>query len=132
MSSSYSFGTTLKHTTLADARPVVQAALKEVGFGVLTEIDLAGTLKAKVGADHPPHVILGACNPKLANQAVTAEPGIALMLPCNVTLRQVGDDVEVLFVDPAAMFQVVEHPGLHEVASEADRLLRQACSDLTA
>jgi len=132
MSTSYAFGTTLASTTLDAARPRVTAALKEVGFGVLTEIDLSGTLKKKVGAEHPPHVILGACNPKLADQAVSAEPSIALMLPCNVTLRQDGDDVEVLFVDPSAMFRVVDHPGLQQVADEAERLLRQASSALSA
>lgn len=129
---SLGFGTTLPSTTLDAARPRVEAALKNHGFGVLTFIDLAGTLKAKLDADHDPHVILGACNPKLADRAVRAVPEISLMLPCNVTLRQVGDDVRVDFLDPKLMFQVLDEPALNEVATEAEALLRAACEDLAS
>ena len=130
--SSYGFGTTLTNTTVEAAQPVVEAALKAEGFGVLTFIDLAATLKAKIGADHAPHVILGACNPPLADRALKAEPGIGLMLPCNVTLRQVGDDVKVLVIDPNVMFTIVEADELKAVAAEADQRLRRAVAALQA
>jgi uncharacterized protein (DUF302 family) len=126
----YGFGTTLRGTTVDAARPLVEAALKTEGFGVLTFIDIAATLKAKIGADHAPHVILGACNPPLAHRALLAEPGIGLMLPCNVTLRQDGDDVRVLVIDPNVMFTIVDTPELRAVAAEADERLRRAVAAL--
>src|SRR6476661_9577149 len=85
----------------------VRAALGEQGFGVLTEIDLAATLEAKIGADIPPQVILGACRPTLAHAALQAEPSIGLLLPCNVVVRAVDDATTIVeILDPAIMISV--------------------------
>ena len=99
-------------------------ALAAQGFGVLTEIDMQATLKAKIGADIAPQVILGACRPPLAHVAILAEPSIGLLLPCNVVVRSVaGDRTRVETIDPAIMVSVTGNPGLQAVATEArDRL----------
>jgi uncharacterized protein (DUF302 family) len=100
----------------------VRAALAEVGFGVLTEIDLAATLKDKLGVDLAPQVILGACRPPLAYAAVQADPSIAAVLPCNVVVRSVGDATTVVEAfDPAAMMALAGNAALDEVAADAGR-----------
>ncbi|MDN5716593.1 MAG: DUF302 domain-containing protein [Janibacter sp.] len=102
-------------------------ALADQGFGVLTEIDLAATLKAKVGADIAPQVILGACRPQLAEQAVAAEASIGLLLPCNVVVRANDDGRTIVeAVDPGMMVGVTGNEGLQAVAQEADSRLRAA------
>ena len=102
-------------------------ALADQGFGVLTEIDLAATLKAKVGADIAPQVILGACRPQLAEQAVAAEASIGLLLPCNVVVRANDDGRTIVeAVDPGMMVGVTGNEGLQAVAQEADTRLRAA------
>lgn len=83
-------------------------ALKAQGFGVLTEIDVQKTLEEKLGADFEPYLILGACNPNLAHQALSADRSIGLLLPCNVVLRVSGENVEVSILDPEVMFSVVD------------------------
>lgn len=94
-------------------------ALKSEGFGVLTEIDLAATLKAKLNKDHLPHLILGACNPSYAHQVVTLEPYISTMLPCNVTIRQLSDGkFEVAAIDPAAAMGAVDNAAVKPLAME--------------
>lgn len=104
----------------------VIAKLKEQGFGVLTEIDMKTTLKNKIGVDIMRYEILGACNPPFAYQAVTAEENIGLMLPCNVVLKEVGDDqVEVSAVDPIASMQAVKNDSLGEVAQQVQDKLKQ-------
>ncbi|NYF98325.1 DUF302 domain-containing protein [Janibacter cremeus] len=106
-------------------------ALADQGFGVLTEIDLAATLKAKVGADIDPHVILGACRPQLAEKAVAQEASIGLLLPCNIVVRADGNRrtlVEAL--DPDVMVGVTENEQLKDVASEARTRLDAALTAL--
>lgn len=101
-------------------------ALKVEGFGVLTEIDVRETLKKKIGVDFPPYKILGACNPSLAHRALTTAPEVGLLLPCNVTVRQLDTgEVEVGLVDPIAMLGVVSVPELQQVADEAAARLKR-------
>jgi len=97
----------------------VRGSLAEQGFGVLTEIDVAATLKAKLDVDVPAQVILGACRPQLAHRALDAVPSIAALLPCNVVVRDVGGSTLVEAVDPDAMLQVADDETLREVAAEA-------------
>ena len=102
-------------------------ALKAQGFGVLTEIDVAATLKTKIGVDFRPYRILGACNPKLAHEALTAEPDIGLMLPCNVVVQDAGAGrTQVSAIDPVASMMAVENPRLREAATHVQGLLRAA------
>jgi len=122
-----SFGHTrrLRGVSFANAVQATRDALATQGFGVLTEIDVAATLKAKLGADLPPYLILGACNPPLAHQAIAAIPGIGLLLPCNVVVAQEGDDVVVSTVNAKEMFRVVDDPALVPIAADVDaRLVR--------
>lgn len=101
----------------------IRAALGEQGFGVLTEIDVAATLKAKIGVDRAPLKILGACNPHLANRALELDPSVALLLPCNVTLEAVDGGTRVAAVDP---MELMDDPGFAELATEARGKLRAA------
>jgi len=107
-----------------DIRSRVVEELQKVGFGVLTEIDVAATLKKKIDVDRRPYLILGACNPKLANQAINADPDIGLLLPCNVVLREEQDgSVTVAFMDPAAVLGLVDKQGVEQLAGEVRALL---------
>lgn len=111
----------------------VRAALAEQGFGVLTEIDLAATLKAKLDVDVAPQVILGACRPQLAYAALQSEPSIAAVLPCNVVVRSLTEATTVVEVfDPAAMMGLADNPALDDVADEAGRRLSAALDSLEA
>lgn len=108
----------------------VKAALQEQGFGTLTEIDLAATMKDKLDVDVEPYVILGACNPELAHRALEADRSIGALLPCNVVVRAQGDRTIVDALDPAIMSQLAD--GLEGVASEAVERIDAALSTLSA
>jgi uncharacterized protein (DUF302 family) len=127
MTTKYGFGKTVP-IDFERAIDVVTEALKTEGFGVLTDIDVQATLKNKLGEDMPPYRILGACNPPLAHRAITVEPSIGLLLPCNVLVRQDNDGiVHVEFMDPAAVLDLVDNPPVHALATEVrerlDRVL---------
>ncbi|MDZ4736120.1 MAG: DUF302 domain-containing protein [Rhodospirillaceae bacterium] len=107
-----------------DAR--TRAALAANGFGVLTEIDVKATMKKKLDVEMKPYRILGACNPKMAHQAIGMEPRVGAMLPCNVILRAVNGGVEVSAIDPVASMQAIDNPALHAVASQVRDLLAAA------
>ncbi len=128
-STAYTFGTRLQGT-VAEARPRVEAALKAQGFGILTEIDVAATMKSKLGIDDAPYLILGACNPSLAHRALEADPSIGALLPCNVVVRADGDATIVEAMDPAAALGLVEAPAIAAVAAEARAKLRAAIDEL--
>ncbi|HXH60332.1 MAG TPA: DUF302 domain-containing protein [Fimbriimonadaceae bacterium] len=127
---SYGYEAMLRGETMAAAREKVAAALKAEGFGVLTEIDVKETLKKKIDVDFRPYVILGACNPNLAHKALTADPQIGLLLPCNVVLQQAEGGIKVSALKPAIMFQVVDDPALKPVAEDADARIRRAMASL--
>ena len=119
------------HTDFESAVDRVTAALKEQGFGVLTEIDVRATLKKKLDADFRPYLILGACNPPLAHQALTIDPGIGKFLPCNVTVDQVEEGlVRVSFLDPLMMSAFVDDPRIKPVANEARARLERVAEAL--
>jgi uncharacterized protein (DUF302 family) len=111
-----------------ELRPRVEAALKDEGFGVLTEIDVAATLKAKLDLDRPPYLILGACNPSLASQALEADPSIGALLPCNVVLRSgAGAETVVEILDPLAAMGLAG-PAIEPIAREAAERLRRVAT----
>ena len=111
----------------------VRAALKEQGFGVLTEIDVKATMGEKLDADMEPYVILGACNPPLAYRALEVDRIIGLLLPCNVVVRADGDERSLVqALDPRMMIEVPEREELRPVAEEAGKRLRAALDRLTA
>lgn len=119
--------------SLAEARARLETALREEGFGILTEMDVAATLKARLGLERPPYLILGACNPSLAAKALEAEPDIGLLLPCNAVLKEGPEGVEVLLQDPREMFRVLPietQEALKPVAEEARNRLQKALAKL--
>lgn len=123
----YGLQTTLRGT-LGEVKPKVLDALKQEGFGVLTEIDVQKTLKEKLGEDMEPYLILGACNPRLAHRALEVDRSIGLLLPCNVVLRETPDGVEVSILDPLAMFEMVDsrtQAALKDLPQEAAERLRR-------
>jgi len=125
----YGISRTLPNTELSEAKSRITQALAAEGFGILTEIDISATLQKKIGAEFPPYVILGACNPLLAHRALTADPAVGLLLPCNVVVAQNGPDVAISAIAPEAMFQVMQPPpALMAVAAEAEARLRRAVS----
>jgi uncharacterized protein (DUF302 family) len=130
---SLAISTTL-HTSFADAVEQTRKALADQGFGVLTEIDMKATLKAKLGEDMEDYLILGACNPPLAHRAVNVDRQIGLLLPCNVVVRADPDagqnTVIVDAINPQVMAQLVDQPGMQEVADDVTTKLQAAIESL--
>ncbi|HEX5066690.1 MAG TPA: DUF302 domain-containing protein [Myxococcota bacterium] len=126
MEAQYSFGKTLDADFGQTIQRVTQALGGE-GFGVLTEIDVAATLKKKLGLDVPPYRILGACNPQFAHKALEAEPEIGTLLPCNVVVRSEGAKTRVDIMDPLAVMKLTGRPDIADIAKEVrgrlDRVL---------
>ena len=115
----------------AAAVAAITAALKTEGFGVLTTIDIQSTLKQKLDADMPPYVILGACNPPLAYRALTVEPEIGLLLPCNVIVYAGADGATTISaIDPEAQFALVQRADLADLAREVGMRLRRALDQI--
>ncbi len=118
-------------TSFEEAVTNTTARLKDAGFGVLTEIDVKATMKKKLDKDLRPYLILGACNPGFAYQALQAENMIGTMLPCNVIIREDDDGrIEVAAVDPAASMQAVDNPALGEIAEQVRKQLREVIEKL--
>lgn len=129
---SYGMTARLPGVSYEDARARVADALKQEGFGVLTEIDIRSTLKAKLDKDFRKYTILGACNPHLASRALDAELGIGLLLPCNVCVWEDDGGSVVSIARPDAMFALVENTAVKPVADEADERLRRVIQKLQA
>ena len=128
----YGFSATVKGS-FDDAVANVTEALKGEGFGVLTEIDVQKTLKAKIGVEKRPYKILGACNPVLANQAIDAEPDIGLLLPCNVIVREdESGDIVVGFMDPQSVLGLVQREELAELGNAVRQKLMNVRDSLQA
>ena len=126
----YHFSTRLKGDPDTIEQQLV-SALGEEGFGVLTEIDVQATFKKKLGIESRPYKILGACNPPLAHQAISAEPDIGLLLPCNVVIREEEDQsVTVAFMDPASVFTLIERDDVAPLASEVRQRLERVRDSL--
>ena len=126
----YGFHKVLAGCSVEEAEEKVTSALKEEGFGVLTRIDVKGTLKQKLDVDHKPYVILGACNPQLAHRALGTDDTIGLLLPCNVVVAEANEGAEVGILRPEAMFAAVDIPELEPIATEAEARLRRVYESL--
>lgn len=122
----YAYTAHMRGVSFDDARARVTDALKQEGFGILTEIDVQSTLKAKLDRPFRKYVILGACNPQLAHRALEAELGIGLLLPCNVCVWEEENGSVVSIARPQAMFDLVRNEALQPVVDDADQRLRRA------
>jgi len=130
MSDNYGFRTIFDGNMEA-AEAAVSTALAEVGFGILTRIDVAATLKKKIDVERAPYVILGACNPNLANKALNLETELGLLLPCNVIIyRNDEDQTVVAIIDPEAMVSMIDNPALGCLIAEARPLLQSVLNSL--
>lgn len=129
----YGFERHLEHATVDEALERVTAALKREGFGILTQIDVKDTLKKKLDVEFRRYLILGACNPSLAHKALSTDPQIGLLLPCNVVVQEATEGgVIVSIADPRAMFTVVDNPALEPIVDEADQRLRRVMASLAS
>ncbi len=128
----YGFNVTIS-ATMEEAEAKVREALMAEGFGVLTEIDVQKVMKAKLDIDRSGYKILGACNPNLAHEAISAEPDIGMLLPCNVLLREEeGGKVTVGFMDPIAVLGMIDNPKIAEVAPLVQGKLKNVANSLTS
>jgi uncharacterized protein (DUF302 family) len=128
---SYALTTTVRRP-FAETLAATRASLADQGFGILTEIDIQATLKAKLDVEVPPQVILGACRPPLAHAALQVEPSIGLLLPCNIVVRTLDDDTTVVeALDPKVMVSLTQNDALASVANEAGQRLAAALDALT-
>lgn len=126
----YGYTAHLRGVSFEDARSRVTDALKEQGFGILTEIDVTATMKVKLNLDFRRYVILGACNPQLAHQALEAELGVGLLLPCNVCVWDEDGGAVVSIARPDAMFEIVKNSALQPMVKEAEERLRRAMDQI--
>jgi len=124
----HAFETTLPGT-MQDVEATVRAALQDQGFGVLTEIDVAATLRAKLGVERPPLKILGACNPHFANRALDIDPAVSLLLPCNVVVEASEKGTHVAIADPR---ELMSDPSFADLAAEAAEKLEAVITSLAA
>ncbi len=122
----YTIDRTISDASFEDVERRTRAALADAGFGVLTEIDVKTTMKKKIDADMDAYLILGACNPKMAWEAIGVEPRVGAMLPCNVILRQVAEGVEVSAIDPVASMTAIDNAQLKQVAGDVRDMLAKA------
>lgn len=122
----YTINRTFNGVSFKDIDTRTRTALANNGFGVLTEIDVQATMKKKLNVEMRPYLILGACNPKMAHEAIGIEPRVGAMLPCNVILREVDGGVEVSAIDPVASMQAIENAKLTAVAGQVRDLLAKA------
>ncbi|KNG94567.1 DUF302 domain-containing protein [Pseudaestuariivita atlantica] len=122
----YTINRVFPGATLAEIDERTRNALADAGFGVLTEIDVKATMKKKLDVDMPGYHILGACNPRMAHQAIGMEPRVGAMLPCNVILRETDDGIEVSAIDPVASMQAIDNADLLDVAGQVRDMLAGA------
>jgi len=127
---SYTISTLITDSSFADTDTRTRAALAEKGFGILTEIDVQATMKKKLDKEMPGYLILGACNPKMAWDAIGLEPKVGAMLPCNVILQESPQGIEVSAIDPVASMQAIDNAQLKEVAAQVREKLREAIGSI--
>ena len=126
----YTHNRLFENANMAEIEERTRRSLAEAGFGVLTEIDVKATMKAKIDVDLQAYRILGACNPTMAHRAIELEPRIGAMLPCNVILREVENGIEVSSIDPVASMLAIENDDLTRLAAEVRDLLVRAIDKL--